>query len=45
MKNKKIQIRFFKKKTIEEKINSIDKKSLELFLAPSYFHFYVWFFN
>ena len=31
MKNKKIQIRFSKKKTIEEKINSIDKKSLELF--------------
>ena len=31
MKNKKIQIRFSKKITIEEKINSIDKKSLELF--------------
>ena len=31
MKTKKIQIMFFKKKTVEEKINSIDKKSLELF--------------
>ena len=31
MKTKKIQITFSKKKTVEEKINSIDKKSLELF--------------
>ena len=31
MKNKKIQIKFFKKKNIDEKLKSIDKESLRLF--------------
>jgi len=31
MKNKKIQIKFFKKKNVDEKLKSIDKESLRLF--------------